>query len=170
MERRLIVKHTVLIALSLVVGICTLPLESRAQAGRTDNAASLAASSQDDTATEQQSSRRAKRAARKASAEAESALADGTDETEATGTKVDVEGGESGQNDIVCKHVKRPGSNIARKVCYSEQERLANEEARKEALKGQLGDLEREQRWRDEIINEAIVNGRRPSGFGLGPD
>jgi len=42
--------------------------------------------------------------------------------------------------------------------------------ARQEVTKDQLSELQREQQWRDEAIFEAEMRGRRPTGFGLGPN
>ena len=70
----------------------------------------------------------------------------------------------------VCESVERPGSRMTRTVCYTREERLANAAARDEQRDEQLDELQREQRWRDEIIRQAEMSGRRPSGFGLGPN
>ena len=59
---------------------------------------------------------------------------------------------------------------MTRTVCYTPEERLAATEAREEQRDEQLEELQREQRWRDEIIRQAEMSGRRPSGFGLGPN
>ena len=70
----------------------------------------------------------------------------------------------------VCVSRERPGSRMTRTVCYTPEERLAATEAREEQRDEQLEELQREQRWRDEIIRQAEMSGRRPSGFGLGPN
>lgn len=70
----------------------------------------------------------------------------------------------------VCEKVERPGSRMARTVCYTKQERVAYQEARDEAMRDQLDELQREQRWRDEVIRQAEMDQRRPTGFGLGPN
>ena len=70
----------------------------------------------------------------------------------------------------VCESVERPGSRMTRTVCYTREERQASAAAREEQRDGQLDELQREQRWRDEIIRQAEMSGRRPSGFGLGPN
>lgn len=70
----------------------------------------------------------------------------------------------------VCESRERPGSRMTRTVCYTREEQLAAAAAREEQRDEQLDELQREQRWRDEIIRQAEMSGRRPSGFGLGPD
>lgn len=70
----------------------------------------------------------------------------------------------------VCESRERPGSRMTRTVCYTREERIAAAAAREEQRDEQLDELQREQRWRDEIIRQAEMSGRRPSGFGLGPD
>lgn len=70
-------------------------------------------------------------------------------------------------NGRVCESRKRPGSNITQTVCYTRDEQAAS---REKALKDQLDELQREARWRDEVIRQATLEGRRPSGFGLGPN
>lgn len=70
----------------------------------------------------------------------------------------------------VCESVERPGSRMTRTVCYTREERQAAAAAREERRDEQLDELQREQRWRDEIIRQAEMSGRRPSGFGLGPN
>lgn len=70
----------------------------------------------------------------------------------------------------VCSSVERPGSRMTRTVCYTREERVAAAAEREEQRDEQLDELQREQRWRDEIIRQAEMSGRRPSGFGLGPN
>jgi len=70
----------------------------------------------------------------------------------------------------VCESVERPGSRMTRTVCYTREEQQASAAAREERRDEQLDELQREQRWRDEIIRQAEMSGRRPSGFGLGPN
>jgi hypothetical protein len=62
----------------------------------------------------------------------------------------------------ICKTTKRPGSNIADTVCYTREEQLAQQEA----TKGKMGELQREQRWRDQVIQEAQMRNRYPAGLG----
>ncbi|HUQ52810.1 MAG TPA: hypothetical protein VM692_11355 [Gammaproteobacteria bacterium] len=62
----------------------------------------------------------------------------------------------------ICKTTKRPGSNIADTVCYTREEQLA----RQEASKDKVAELQREQRWRDQVIQEAQMRNRYPAGLG----
>jgi hypothetical protein len=62
----------------------------------------------------------------------------------------------------ICKTMKRPGSNIADTVCYTREEQLARQAASKDAL----GELQREQHFRDQVIQEALMKNRYPSGLG----
>lgn len=62
----------------------------------------------------------------------------------------------------ICKTTKRPGSNIADTVCYTREEQLARQEASKETL----DELQREQHWRDQVIQEALMKNRYPAGLG----
>jgi len=73
-------------------------------------------------------------------------------------------------NGRICEQVKRPGSNMTQTFCYTREERVAQQTARDKERNDQLSELEREARWRDEIIRQATMEGRRPSGFGLGPN
>jgi hypothetical protein len=63
----------------------------------------------------------------------------------------------------ICKRVKRPGSNIADTVCYTRGEQLAKSAASKAAIE----DLQNEQRWRDQAIEEALMKNRFPSAVGI---
>ena len=67
---------------------------------------------------------------------------------------------------VVCEVRERPGSKIKQKICMT-QEALR---ARQEATTDHLSTLQREQQWRDEAIFQAEMQGRRPTGFGLGPN
>lgn len=69
-------------------------------------------------------------------------------------------------NAVVCEVRERPGSNIKQKFCMTREAWSA----RQAASQDQLSDLQREQRWRDEVIREAEMHGRRPTGAGLGPN
>ena len=62
----------------------------------------------------------------------------------------------------ICKTTKRPGSNIADTVCYTREEQLARQAASKDTL----DELQREQQWRDQVIQEALMKNRYPSGLG----
>ena len=73
-------------------------------------------------------------------------------------------------NGLVCEKRQRPGSKMTQTFCYTREEHLAREAARDEALRDQLDELQREARWRDEIIRQAELERRRPSGFGIGPN
>lgn len=67
---------------------------------------------------------------------------------------------------VVCEVRERPGSKIKQEICMTREAYSAS----REAAKGQLSDLQREQQWRDEVIREAEINGRRPTGPGFGPN
>jgi hypothetical protein len=66
----------------------------------------------------------------------------------------------------VCKKEKRPGSRIADTVCYTRREQLAKEIAGRSSI----STLENEQHWRDQAIQQAIMDQRYPTGTGIGPD
>ena len=66
----------------------------------------------------------------------------------------------------VCKDRRRPGSMIATTICYSREEQLAFDQAKERTL----SDLEREQLWRDQVINDAKMKNEWPRGGGLGPN
>ncbi len=155
--------------LSLFVGICAFQAQSSAQIASTDDSADAAVSTAAEAApSERRLARKAKREARREAAAARRAA--NSAENDETITSVNVEPGDGPASDLVCERVQRPGSRMARKVCYSRQQALANEAAQAEMTKEQLAELRREQRWRDEIIRQAEMSGTRPSGFGLGPD
>ena len=78
----------------------------------------------------------------------------------ATKTEPDAAGGR------VCKDRRRPGSMIATTICYSREEQLAFDQAKERTL----SDLEREQLWRDQVINDAKMKNEWPRGGGLGPN
>jgi hypothetical protein len=63
----------------------------------------------------------------------------------------------------ICKRVKRPGSNIADTVCYTREQQLATSAASKAAME----DLQNEQHWRDQAIQEALMKNRFPSAVGI---
>jgi hypothetical protein len=90
--------------------------------------------------------------------------------TEAGGVEVEPLPDEAVENIQVCEQRKRPGSHIAETFCYTRDEQAARAQEREKALSDQLDELQREARWRDEIIRQAELEGRRPSGFGLGPN
>jgi hypothetical protein len=62
----------------------------------------------------------------------------------------------------ICKTTKRPGSNIADTVCYTREEQLARQAASQDTL----DELQREQHWRDQVIQEALMRNRYPAGLG----
>jgi TonB family protein len=63
----------------------------------------------------------------------------------------------------VCRTMQRPGSRIAERVCYTRQE----EQAAQEASRRMVADLEREQHWRDQAIQEAAMKNRYPGVPGM---
>lgn len=69
----------------------------------------------------------------------------------------------------VCESRERPGSRMTRRVCYTAQEWDSIRAAREEALKDELEEFKRQQKWRDEEFRQAQMEQRRPSGFGFGP-
>ncbi len=66
----------------------------------------------------------------------------------------------------VCKDRRRPGSMIAATICYSREEQPAFERDKQRTL----SELEQEQRWRDQVINDAKMKNEWPRGGGLGPN
>ncbi len=63
----------------------------------------------------------------------------------------------------VCRTMQRPGSRISERICYTQKEELAAQEASKRMI----SDLEREQHFRDQAIQEAAARGRFPSPPGM---
>jgi hypothetical protein len=63
----------------------------------------------------------------------------------------------------VCRTMQRPGSRISERVCYTREEELAAQEASKRML----ADLEREQHFRDQAIQEAAMKNRYPGAPGM---
>ena len=63
----------------------------------------------------------------------------------------------------VCRTMQRPGSRIAERVCYTREQEFANQEASKRMV----ADLEREQHWRDQAIQEAAMKNRYPGAPGM---
>ncbi len=95
---------------------------------------------------------------------------DAANESDATIAQLRTVTAQEADSGRVCESVERPGSRMTRTVCYTREEQVAAAAAREERRDEQLDELQREQRWRDEIIRQAEMSGRRPSGFGLGPN
>lgn len=172
-EGRLIVRYWIVPALALLSAVCVAQLPREDQASVSDSAATLApgtpsavAPARGASGTDEPPAGRTEQIAfASKSADSDSSIVN--DESIA---RVDVVPGEQANTGIVCERVQRPGSRMTRKVCYSRAQQLASQEARDKARNDQLAELEREQRWRDEIIRQAEMRGMRPSGFGLGPN
>ena len=161
-------RYSIFMALSLLVSVCASQTPSGDQTFLSSSAAALIASPPDVAVAEESGSSEAKMPARiqQVDSAPEGAEENAAIESDEQITNVRVVPMDEADDRRICEYRKRPGSRIAQKVCFTRQERIANQEATKD----QLANLQREQRWRDEIIREAQMNGRRPSGFGLGPD
>lgn len=69
-------------------------------------------------------------------------------------------------SDPICKTRRRPGSMIAATICYSREEQLALENAKLRTIEN----LENEQRWREQVINDAKMDNASPRGGNIGPN
>ena len=63
----------------------------------------------------------------------------------------------------VCRKMQRPGSRISERICYTREEELAAQAASKRMI----ADLEREQHFRDQAIQEAAMKNRYPGAPGM---
>jgi TonB family protein len=63
----------------------------------------------------------------------------------------------------VCRTMQRPGSRISERICYTREQELAAQEASRRMV----ADLEREQHFRDQAIQEAAMKNRYPGAPGM---
>jgi TonB family protein len=63
----------------------------------------------------------------------------------------------------ICRTMQRPGSRISERICYTREQELAAQEASKRTV----ADLEREQHFRDQAIQEAAMKNRFPGAPGM---
>jgi TonB family protein len=63
----------------------------------------------------------------------------------------------------VCRKMQRPGSRISERICYTREQELAAQAASKRMI----ADLEREQHFRDQAIQEAAMKNRYPGAPGM---
>ena len=165
-------RHSIVIALSLLVGACASQPQYVAQTSPSSSATAFVASPPGTVLAEQSGSSAVQIPAdiQQVALAPEGAEKVVSTESDEQITELRVVPAEEADSGRVCESRQRPGSRMEQTFCYTRQEQLVNQEAREALRDDQLADLQREQRWRDEIVRQAEMSGRRPTGFGLGPN
>ena len=165
-------RHPIVLAVPLLICACASQPPSAVQTSLSPGVAPFVANTTDPATAEQSvpSAPQPPVGREQAAYAAGSAGADVSNEGQESIAQLRTLSIEEADSGRVCEARMRPGSRMTRTVCYTREERLAYEAEREEMTEAQIAELQREQRWRDEIIRQAEMSGRRPSGFGLGPN